>query len=281
VIREILALRSLPRVVTATHLEPRGIALRTFGFSTGAIALGDFARGLAMAGSVAGADEAAVELSALRESELLPLLDALPTLDLSPFRHVSIHAPSQFSDDAEHELADALLHRSGGLTVVLHPDSISDFACWRPFGARLCIENMDKRKPIGRNCRELAAQFDELPEASFCLDLGHARQIDPTMAETLEMLRTFGSRLRQVHLSEVTTTSRHENLSLTGILAFRAIAPKLPEEIPIIIESVLGEPPTLDQLLDELVRADYALPSRAGTTNATKQRRVPSILEQL
>lgn len=234
-----------------------------------------------MAATVAGNGRAVVELSALRESELLPLLAALPSLDLSHFDYVSVHAPSHFDAASEHAVAEELLKRTNNFSIVLHPDTISDFGCWRPFGDRLCIENMDKRKPIGRNCRELAAQFKELPDAGFCLDLGHSRQIDPTMAETLEMLRTFGSRLRQVHLSEVTTTCRHESLSLTAILAFRAIAPKLPEQVPIIIESALGEAPTLDQLADELVRADYALPSRAGTTTATKQRRVPSILAQL
>lgn len=261
--------------------EVRSLLMRSFGFSTGALALGEFVRGFSMAATVAGTGRAVVELSALREVELLPLLDALPMLDLSRFDYVSIHAPSHFDAASEAFVADALLRRTGALNVVLHPDAISDFGCWRPFGARLCIENMDKRKPVGRNCLELAAQFKELPDAGFCLDLGHSRQIDPTMAETLKMLRRFGSRLRQVHLSEVTTTCRHESLSLTAILAFRAVAPMLPEEVPVIIESVLGKSPTLDQLSDELVRADYALPSRAGVSSATKQWRVPPILAQL
>jgi hypothetical protein len=233
--------------------------LRTFGFSTGAISLGDFERGLQLAVSAAGTDQAALELSALRESELLPLLVALPTLDLSRFRYVSIHAPSQFTGQTEPIVADALLHRSGTMTIVVHPDAISDFRCWCPFGSRLCIENMDKRKPIGRNCRELAALFEQLPDAGLCLDLGHARQIDPTMVETLKILRTFVDRLRQVHLSEVTTNCRHERLSLTAILAFREIAPSLPESVPVIIESVLGETPTQGQLVEELARARQAL----------------------
>ncbi len=209
--------------------------------------------------SVAGTDEAALELSALRESELLPLLDALPTLDLSRFRCVSIHAPSQFTGQTERALADALLHRSGTMTIVVHPDAISDFGCWRPFGSRLCIENMDKRKPIGRNCRELATLFEQLPGAGLCLDQGHARQIDPTMDEASEMLRLFGGRVREVHLSEVASNCRHERLSLTTILAFRKIAPILPQSVPVIIESVLGQPPIQGQLVEELGRARQAL----------------------
>lgn len=234
--------------------------MRTFGFPTGAIALGDFARGLQLAIGVAGTDEATLELSALRESELLPLLDALPTLELSRFRCVSIHAPSQFTGQTEPAIADALLRRSGTMTVVVHSDAISDSGCWRPLGSRLCIENMDQRKPIGRNCRELATQFEQLPDAGLCLDLAHAHQIDPTMAEASEMLRLFGGRVREVHLSEVTSNCRHERLSPTAILAFRKIAPILPQAVPVIIESVLGQPPTQDQLVEELARARQALP---------------------
>src|SRR5512133_1212235 len=160
--------------------EIRGFLVRTFGFSTGAVAFGEFARGLALAAQVA---PGCVELSALRECELLPLLEALPHLALSGFDYVAIHAPSSYAPSSEGRIADALLKRTGAFSVVLHPDTISDFACWRPFGTRLCIENMDKRKPIGRTCQELAVLFEELPDASFCLDLGHARQIDPTMLE--------------------------------------------------------------------------------------------------
>ena len=39
----------------------------------------------------------AVELSALRENELVPLLNDLDSLDLHQFSSVSIHAPSEFS----------------------------------------------------------------------------------------------------------------------------------------------------------------------------------------
>lgn len=45
---------------------------------------------------------------------------------------------------------------------------------------------MDKRKRIGCTAMQLRRFFDELPEATFCFDMGHARQVDPTMHETLE-----------------------------------------------------------------------------------------------
>ena len=239
--------------------------MRRFGFSTGAVALGEFAQGLDLA---AQASPSCVEISALRESELWPLLDALPNLPLSGFDYVSIHAPSSYGRSSEGRIADALLERTGAFNIVLHPDAIFDFSCWRSFGTRLCIANMDKRKPIGRNCQELNLLFEELPDASFCLDLGHVRQIDPTMIEAIAMLHQFGSRLRQIHLSEVTTNCRHESLSLAAIQSFRRIATRVPEETPVIIESVLSDEPTLEQLSAELLRAAKALPLRDESRSA-------------
>lgn len=253
--------------------------MRVYGFSTGAVALGDFTAGVAVSTAVAASNPAAIELSALRGEELLPLLEALPSLDLAPFRYASIHAPSQFDPELEGIITDALLRHTGALNIVVHPDAIRDFQLWRPLGSRLCIENMDKRKPIGRNCHELATVFNQLPDASFCLDLGHARQVDPTMCDAREMIRVFSSRLRQIHLSEVTTNSRHESLSFAAILAFRQIAAELPDETPIIIESVLGSSPTTTQLSEELTRAEYALPARNGrSTSRSARRSIPPIL---
>ncbi len=97
------------------------------------------------------------ELSALRQNELIPMLNALPTLDLSGFEYVSIHAPSQYDPAWEGTLWNHLLAEAWrGWPVVIHPDAISDFGLWRELGAAVCIENMDKRKPIGRTADELA-----------------------------------------------------------------------------------------------------------------------------
>jgi hypothetical protein len=64
------------------------------GFSTGALAKGDFPRALQM---LRTAGVSTVELSALREHELPSLAHSLNDLDLTGFSHVSIHAPSNLS----------------------------------------------------------------------------------------------------------------------------------------------------------------------------------------
>ena len=123
--------------------------MHRYGFSTGALALGDFEHGLDL---LRGHGTTAVELSALRDTELPLLMDGLSGLDLTGFEHISIHAPSRFVRLTEAHCAELLqpcIER--GWCVILHPDIIAAPEVWAPFGALLCIENMDERKPIGRS----------------------------------------------------------------------------------------------------------------------------------
>jgi hypothetical protein len=134
--------------------------------------------------------------------------------------------------------------------VVVHPDSVVDHGCWRDFGSLLCLENMDNRKRTGRTAEELAPHFHQLPEASFCLDLGHAQQVDPTLSVAREMLRDYGDRLKQLHLSELNNDSHHQPLSMATVWAVREIARLIPD-CPVILESVI----TSEKLDDELEMA--------------------------
>ncbi|HEY6255231.1 MAG TPA: hypothetical protein VIY51_05500, partial [Xanthobacteraceae bacterium] len=121
-----------------------------------------------------------------------------------------------------------------GWPLVIHPDVIGDFGLWRELGDAVCIENMDKRKPIGRTAEELESVFRELPDATFCFDIGHARQVDLTMTEAYLILRGFAPKLRQVHISEVNSRSKHDALSYSSIVAFREVAQLIPEHVPVI-----------------------------------------------
>ncbi|MHB1223337.1 MAG: TIM barrel protein [Gemmatimonadaceae bacterium] len=201
------------------------------------MALGDFRRALALLDETA-AD--AVELSALRVSELAPLIAELPKLDLRRYRHVSLHAPSSYPAEDESTVVAALsIAAKRGLDVVIHPDAMFELGAWRVLGDRVCLENMDKRKPIGRSADELDAFFEVLPEAGLCFDVAHARQVDGSMTEAWRILTRHGSRLRQLHLSEVATDSRHVRMSPGAMRDFRQIAPLVAADVPVIIESML------------------------------------------
>ena len=171
-------------------------------------------------------------------SEVMPLLDALDTLELGHYSKISFHAPSKFEQADEAELAAMLYQRvPSDWPIVMHPDAIFDHLCWRKFGPRLAIENMDRRKPIGRNVKELNTIFATLPEARLCFDIGHARQYDSSMTEAFLILSAFQDKLVQVHVSEVNSESQHDAISYAAKLAFQQVAEMIGELIPVIVES--------------------------------------------
>jgi hypothetical protein len=213
--------------------------MREIGFSTGALARGDFRGALRM---LAGKNASAVELSALRQEELAPLVEQLDHLDLGNFKYISFHAPSAMEPAFEAEalrLLEKVAHT--GWPIIVHPDAMYTRQNWAHFGDRLCIENMDKRKPIGQTANDLGEIFQDLPRASFCFDVGHARQVDPTMSEAATILQRFRDRIRQLHVSEVNTQSKHDCLSLESMIAFQKVSHLIPADAPIILESRVEE----------------------------------------
>jgi hypothetical protein len=221
------------------------------GYSTGALARSDVHAALDL---LAYRGTGAVELSALRAHELAPLLQAIPALDLGGYEHLSVHAPSAFTAVQECEVAAALLPVArAGWRVVVHPDTLRDVRAWRPFGEQLCIENMDVRKPLGRTVQELLHVFARLPRASFCFDVAHAAQCDPSMGEAFR-LQAFGDRLAEVHVSELDAHSRHVRLSRAGIRASRQVAELIPAHVPAIIEAPV-RPHEIDAELEASLQA--------------------------
>jgi endonuclease IV len=240
--------------------------MRKVGFSTGALAYADFRRGLQLLRET-GAQ--AVELSVLRVAELDPLVEALGALDLDQFSFISVHAPSAVDAQHERQVVEKLQGvAQRGWPIVVHPDSIHDDSLWRPFGKLICIENMDKRKPLARTRHELAVWFDRLPEASLCLDLAHVRQIDPTMTEAYLILRDFGDRLAEVHLSEVNAASKHEPISYGATLAYRQVASLIPESIPVILESIISA-----EFIDDEIEAAHEALATDGPRPRVRNRR--------
>jgi hypothetical protein len=209
------------------------------GFSTGAIAKSDFRRAVA---ALVAANIRAVELSALRLGELRPLIEALDEIDLSHFDYISVHAPSSFSETEEPATANVLRQVvDRGWPVILHPNVIYEPESWAAFGGNLLIENMDRRKPLGRTAAELESLMTALPQAGLCLDLGHARQVDPTMTEAALLIERFRDRIRQLHVSEVNERSHHDPISASSIDAFRWVADLLPPDVPVILEPLIDQ----------------------------------------
>ena len=227
------------------------------GFSTGSIASDDVRRGLNIA---THRRAKAVELSALREDELDPLLNSLDDLqnDLTPFEYISFHAPSKRERFSEAEFVSKLQPVADrNWAIIVHPDVIENDSLWRKIGSAVCIENMDKRKKIGRTAAQLKPIFDQLPDANFCFDIGHARQVDPTMQEAETFLQCFRDRLRQVHMSYVNSQSRHERLNYESIMAYQRVAHWLDESVPVILETPVDQ----DEVDEEISAAEKVFES--------------------
>lgn len=213
--------------------------MRRIGFSTGALAKGDFRTALEMLRSQR---DNAIELSALRIEELPVLLDAFDSLDLGKYGYIAIHAPTNAGDDLQLvQSLKPLLDKHPNVVVVVHPDTIHAFEPWSMLAGRVCIENMDSRKPVGQTVSDLRDIFNRLPDARLCLDVGHARQVDSTMIEALLMLQEFGARLSHVHISEVDSSGGHHGMSRAAVADFQRLAGRIDETVPVIVESCVAE----------------------------------------
>jgi hypothetical protein len=216
------------------------------GFSTGSLLPGNTRQALRIVTDL-GAN--AIELSALRAREIDELLQTVAENRFESFTYVSVHAPSRYAGLTEAEVVQQLqLVLDRGWSLTLHPDAIRDWDLWAELGPLVCIENMDNRKASGRTVAELETVFRRLPEATFCLDVAHARNIDPAMALTRDLLAAFGARLRQVHLSEVDSDCRHLPLSTIALNDFRSIAPLLPPTAAILLETPVNAEAAAQQL---------------------------------
>lgn len=230
--------------------------MRYIGFSTGALARNDVRSALRM---LKNKPADAVELSALRQDELLPLVELLEDLELTQFKYVSVHAPSSLHPDFELralELLDQFFQR--GWPIIVHPDAMHRVEEWARFGDLLYVENMDKRKPIGQTAADLAGVFNHLGRASLCFDIGHAKQVDPTMSAAAAILIRFREKLRQLHVSEVNTQSKHDPLTLEATMAFQRVAALISPEVPIILESRVDESQIEIEIMNALSALDSA-----------------------
>ncbi len=227
---------------------------RPFGFSTGSLSPGNARQALSM---LSRHITTAIELSALRTSELAEVLRVAASTDWSPFNYVSFHAPSKFNGITEAQV----LRKLEPITrkrwpIIVHPDAITDWEAWQQLGSVVTIENMDGRKPSGRTVAELEPIFAQLPKAKFCFDIGHAAQIDPTMKLAKELVAAFGERLIEVHLSVVDDAFSHQPLTAESMKHFAPVLNGLSGSPAIILETPVDESTMMEQL--QLVSSHHA-----------------------
>jgi hypothetical protein len=239
--------------------------MRTFGFSTGALARSDVSKALHMA---AQHDTDAVEYSALRIGELETMVNYLVNHGTGHFNYVAFHAPSRFTAMEERQVLTLLrkLVEKLALCIVVHPDAIHDHTPWQSFGDKLCVENMDHRKPIGRTADELDAVFEKLPKARLCFDVGHAHEIDRSMSVGYEILRRYRNRIAHVHASEVSDDCEHRAFSASSHAAFLKVADIIPKTAPVILETDVPEKRVGEQLKEArfIFQGSFVMKTKLG-----------------
>lgn len=219
-----------------TPTAPDIVGHRLIGLSTGFMK-DQYRDWPALVSRAASFSTAAVELSALSESELPSLEDFLARVESLPFLYVSIHAPSKGRRLPETQLVEALARMvESANAIVVHPDAIEDPMRYRVLGATLVLENMDGRKAIGQTAEHLATYFDALPDAGLCFDIAHAASVDSSLSLGHEMLDVHGHRLRHVHLSSLDADSHHRSLQSEDEERFASLLERC-RDVPWILEA--------------------------------------------
>ena len=232
------------------------------GFSTGALEKGDYFAALQWLNDFTDTD--AVEISALRFDELEPTVRDLECLKLDRFRYVSFHAPSSFRPDQEEAVLGWLKPVfDRGWNIVVHPDMIYTPDRWQFLGKQLLIENMDRRKPVGRTVSELVHFFGLLPEARFCLDVAHARQIDTTLTLLFQLFEGLCDRIAEIHISELDSRCRHIQMSGRAVADYQCLPWDRLKDVPVIIESMLDHDETGARIEELDLARKSILPSPA------------------
>jgi hypothetical protein len=113
---------------------------------------------------------------------------------------------------------------------------MAELSPYAALGRRLVIENMDTRKELGQTVEGLLPFFERLPEARLCLDLAHAKAVDPSMEEGAALLSAFATRLSHVHLSSLDEQSSHVPLTAEDEALFASLLSRC-DDVPWILEA--------------------------------------------
>ena len=159
---------------------------------------------------------------------------------LSGLPYTTIHAPfNLFSSHASEEtilkqlnVISELYENTHAKSVVFHPAPYEKLAPLTDRNFHVTVENL----PPGRHTGipELRRIFKKYPEFSFCLDISHAYLW--SKYETARLLREFGSRLSQIHLSGTYRRKSHQSLQSVSRDFLQTIEDIKQFDVPLVVE---------------------------------------------
>lgn len=176
--------------------------------------------------------------------------------DLEGFDYVSLHAPNYHYGHNEGTFTifkkiEAINNFRPLDLVVFHPDNVVDFSVFKEAKFKIAFENMDKRK----KSHKIAEEFKPILKRnnySLVLDVNHIYSNDRSMNIINDFYKSFGDRIREIHLSGYSNNHvpLHESKQLEIIKSIKDF------DTPIIIESVIDKE-KLKEELDYIKNAIY------------------------
>ena len=133
-------------------------------------------------------------------------------------------------------------------TVVLHPVDIEDFDILKRYDLPIAFENMDWRKSRYRTVADMKGLLEKY-HGMMVYDIQHAYSNDPSGALADDFSLHLKKKMVEVHLSGIDDKNDHRLLFEQGQ---SDIIKKVPENIPIIIESDKPETKNLKRLGESL-----------------------------
>jgi hypothetical protein len=105
-----------------------------------------------------------------------------------------------------------------------------------------------------------------------CFDLGHARQVDPSMIGAYQLLKAYAERIVQLHVSEVDTLNRHDVISRAAEMAFSQIRQFVPKSAAAILEGRVLE----KDIGREAEKVRFLLDGNVQSEDAVDERQILS-----
>lgn len=181
----------------------------------------------------------AIEVNCHYASEADNLNNFLPWI--KDFDYVSLHLPGdvRYDDNLETKILlgkiEKFYIKTNAKLAVVHPDLVDDWSVFEKYSLDWAIENMDDRKKRFKNEPDLREFFEDHPSWNLVLDLGHVNSNDKTMKLADDLITSFRTRIKEIHLSGYKIF--HDPLYLVEQVDIINYCNSL--DVPIIIESVL------------------------------------------
>ncbi len=198
-----------------------------------------------------------IEFTIADKSDLNGLKLSKPNIAwLRSLKYVSIHAPFGLVEKSDNEkdlinqldIIFKIYHQIRAKNVVIHPNNLPTPSILKKYRMNIAIENLPPKRHY--TIAKLKRILKKYPGSTLCLDISHAYLWGPD--ETAKLIKAFGHKISQVHLSGTYRKKDHQSLRITTERFNKSIEPIKKIKAPIIQEAEFPQRVGLKYLKDEI-----------------------------